>query len=158
MDETGKGVVGLYAFPWRQQAGGFKGRFIEGRRNKANPRDAAYMRALLAEKLPEATFVDTDSDPTWQQQLDGADALVLLYPDPLGLGMQKIDVAAFASGKELTVLNGRRRLFSLDEATYRQIRRNRFWERTMLPELAATMLFLLATPFLLIADWGRGKW
>jgi hypothetical protein len=159
MDDTGKRAVGLYAFPWKNWRGrGLKGLYSKGLRNKANPRDAAYMQALLAERLPDAQFVNTDEDGDWRSRIDAAESVVLLYPDPLGLGQQTLDVAAVSSEKEVWVLNGRRRLFPLDRETYREIRRRRFWERTMLPEVVATVCFVIASPFLLIADWGRGKW
>jgi hypothetical protein len=55
------------------------------------------------------------------------------------------------------VLNGRRRDFLLTDATRRRLRRRRFLERTMIVEFAVMVAMLLVTPFLIGADFVRGR-
>lgn len=65
----------------------------------------------------------------------GYDAVILLYPDAIGLGWKALDGAALriAPGRAL-VVNGRKRAFWLDGPTRRALGLRRFLEKTYLPE------------------------
>jgi hypothetical protein len=164
MTET---VVGLFADPWsRQRDVGANARSLGAlyRRAiayRANPRPRETMRALFQEHWPEGQFVDIDHESAWVDTLGGADQIVLLYPDSIGLGFGSIErtvLQRHAPYATIAVLNGRRRQFVLSRGMRLRIRVRRLLERTMLPELAlAIPLFLLATPFLLVFDVMRGR-
>lgn len=123
---------------------------------KANPRSLAYMRALLAEHFPDASLLDVRSEPDWRHRLTGADRVVLLYPDAIGIGFGALE-RQLLGRVPVTVINGRRRNFVLDRATRRRLRLRRFLERTMLLEGVFGLGLLLATPFLLGIDLARGR-
>lgn len=126
---------------------------------KANPRSADYMQALLAERYPHATFLNIGSNTLTPGVLGGASKVVLLYPDAIGLGFTPVEhsVARQASQAAVEVLNGRRRQFAFDAASRRALRSRRFLEWTMLVECLTGIVILLATPFLIFADFVRGK-
>ncbi len=128
-------------------------------RFKANPRSAAYMRERLAEAFPDARFVDVAAEPRWAEMLGGADAVVLLYPDSIGIGFGAIErrLRRAVPGAAIRVLNGRRRVFALDGATRRRLRIRRALERSMVIECVLGALFLIATPILLGIDRARGS-
>jgi len=84
--------------------------------------------------------------------------LVLVWPDSNGLGwapVEKRACALAAPGTEIVVLNGRRRQFRLADSKNLYLRR--FLEKTFLADLAATTLFFIGTPFLLLIDAAKGK-
>jgi len=157
-------IVGLYADPWAGLAAAqisFGHPLRLWRKAvwfKANPRSAAYMRERLAERWPDAAFIDAGAGP-WATSLAGADTIVLLYPDAIGLGFGGIErqVRALAPRATLKVLNGRRRCFDLDAGTRRALALRRFLERSMLVELLLGTALLLATPFLHAADLVAGR-
>ena len=126
---------------------------------KANPRDAAYMGALLAEHWPGAAAVDVGRDRDWTRDLAAAREIVLLYPDAIGIGFGAIErrILDAAPRAEITVLTGRRRRFLLDRATRRGLLVRRFLERSMLLECLMGLGLLLATPVLLGVDLARGR-
>lgn len=126
---------------------------------KANPRSADYMKALLAERYPRATFLDIGSGALASDALKGASKAVFLYPDAIGLGFTPVeqDVARSASQVAVEVLSGRRRQFAFDGSSRRALRFRRFLEWTMLVECFTGIVILLATPFLIFADFVRGK-
>lgn len=127
---------------------------------KANPRDAAYMQQLLGERFPNAEFVDVDHHANWRDAAAGADTLVLLYPDAIGLGFSSLErkVGRISKAEAIVrVLNGRRRDFALDGATMRALRLRRIIERSMLGEILFMPVFLCLTPLLLLVDWAKGR-
>jgi len=126
---------------------------------KANPRSAAYMKERLAENWPDAAFIDVDADPGWDRVLAEAGRVVLLYPDAIGLGWDTVErrVMRRMSAGTIEVLNGRRRVFTLDRATRRRLRLRRRLERSMIAECAMGALMLIATPFLYGVDLLRGR-
>lgn len=126
---------------------------------KANPRSADYMRALLAERYPHAEFLNIGSDVIPPDALGDVSKVVLLYPDAIGLGFTPVedDVARHVSHATVEVLNGRRRQFAFDGASRRALRFRRFLEWTMLVECFTGIVILLATPFLILVDFVRGK-
>lgn len=127
---------------------------------KANPRSAAYMRALLQGRYPDAEWVDAREEPSWAGRISGADAVVLLYPDSIGLGFGAIERALFARtrGKAtVDVLNGRGRSFRLDRSACMTLRLRRFLEQTMLAEFLFVPVFVIVTPVLWAFDAMRGR-
>lgn len=126
---------------------------------KANPRSADYMKALLAERYPHARFLSIGSDVLPPDALGNVSKVVLLYPDAIGLGFMPVEhaVARQASQAAVEVLNGRRRQFAFDGASRRALRFRRFLEWTMLVECFTGIVILLATPFLIVVDFVRGR-
>jgi hypothetical protein len=120
---------------------------------KANPRDESYMRELFAERYPDGR-VGGPGD------VAGADRIVLLYPDAIGLGWGQVErgvIRQAAPGTELRVLNGRRRDFVLGRGIRRRLRLRRMFETALVGEAAATVGFLVMTPPLLLWDSLRGR-
>lgn len=126
---------------------------------KANPRSADYMKVILAERYPQAAFLDIGSDPLAPGPLKDASKVILLYPDAIGLGFTPVerDIARHAPQTPVEILNGRRRQFAFDDESRRALRFRRLLEWTMLVECVTGIVILLATPFLLLADVVRGK-
>ena len=105
---------------------------------KANPRDAAYMQQLLGERSPGAEFVNVDQRADWRDAAAGADTIVLLYPDAIGLGFAPLErkiAHTKKAGAVVRVINGRRRDFAWNGATRFALRVRRIIERTMLGEI-----------------------
>jgi hypothetical protein len=157
-------IIGLFADPWPGLADApisFRHPLLLWRKAiwfKANPRSAAYMRERLAERWPNAFFVDASAS-AWAASLTGADTIVLLYPDAIGIGFAGIErqVRVLAPRARIEVLNGRRRSFALDGRTRFALALRRFLERSMLTEIFLGAALLLATPFLLAADFLAGR-
>lgn len=157
-------VVGIFHDRWvrvRQSPTSFRnvyGLWMKAVWYKANPRSSDYMRALLAERYPGAVFLDTAAGPFAAAAM-AASKVVLLFPDSIGLGYSAIErkVARDAPRAEVEVLNGRRRQFAFDRRTRWALHYRRFLEWTMLIECLAGGALLLATPFLLLFDFMRGK-
>lgn len=126
---------------------------------KANPRSANYMKALLAKRYPHAEFLDIGSNTLPSDALKRASKVVLLYPDAIGLGFTPIEHSVIRQAPQaaVEVLNGRRRQFAFDGSSRRALRFRRFLEWTMLVECFTGIVILLATPFLIFADFVRGK-
>jgi hypothetical protein len=127
---------------------------------KANPRNVDYMRTLLAEHFPDATWVNTVEHADWADRISAADTVVLLYPDAIGLGFSSVERVVMAHKRAwagVEVLNGRRRRFRLNGATRTGLRLRRLLEWTMLPELIFLPVFIVATSLLWVADLVRGR-
>ena len=127
---------------------------------KANPRSEAYMRKLFAERYPHGRFVNADEQRDWGAQVAAADAVVLLYPDAIGIGFSAIETIVKKQKKDwatVRVLNGRRRDFIWRPRVVRQLRLRRFLERSMLGEALAIIIFAAVTPFFLVSDLVRGR-
>jgi hypothetical protein len=126
---------------------------------RANPRSADYMKALLAERFPAATFVDVGSGPVAAHALLDASKIVLLFPDAIGLGYSPIerDVGRHAPLVSVDVLNGRKRQFAFDRRSRWAIRYRRGLEWMMLVECVMGGIIVIATPFLLLFDFARGR-
>ena len=70
--------------------------------------------------------------------LAGADTVILVYPDALGLGFGGLETRLRRGGaKNIVVLTGRRRIFPLTSEAMRAFRWRRILARTRLVELAA---------------------
>jgi hypothetical protein len=146
-------TVGVLHDPWPARRGGRLRRYRTMVEFKANPRDEAYMRALFAERYPDGRLGGPDD-------VSGAERIVLLYPDAIGLGWGPVERALLRkapAGAELRVLNGRRRDFVLDRRFRRRLELRRWLETALVGEAAATVLFVLATPVLLARDVLRGR-
>src|SRR4029450_10202054 len=160
-------VVGLYSQPWEKEylnkSSANRTPHALYRRaiwSKANPRNESYMLALFAERYPEGTFLNIDQTVDWRKQTGEADKIILLYPDSIGLGFAAIESEIARLKKPwagVRVLNGRRRDFLLTDATRRRLRRRRFPGRVMHSEFAVMVAMLLVTPFLIGADFVRGR-
>jgi hypothetical protein len=158
-------VVGIFHDRWvriRQLPTSFRNPFdlwMKAVWYKANPRSSDYMKALFAERYPGATFLDTGASTISVAEMAGSSKVVLLYPDSIGLGYSAIEraVARNAPHAAVEVLNGRRRQFAFDRKSRRALRCRRFLEWTMQIECFAGIVLLLATPFLLLFDFVRGK-
>jgi hypothetical protein len=127
---------------------------------KANPRSEDYMRALLAERLPEAAWVSIEQDADWPERVAVADQVVLLYPDAIGLGFGAVERTLMARKRPwagVVALNGRHRKFLLNGATRRALMLRRLLEWTMLPELLFLPMFVVLTPLLWAVDLVRGR-
>ena len=127
---------------------------------KANPRSEEYMKALFFEKHPDGEFVDKGGGRDWLDAVAGADLVVLLYPDSIGLrfgGVEKSVFRKMKKGASVFALNGRKREFALDAGTLGALRMRRFLERTMLFEALLSAAFLVATPALVVYDLARGR-
>jgi hypothetical protein len=146
-------TVGVLYDPWPARRGRWLRRYRTMVEFKANPRDEVYMRALFAERYPDGRVGGPDD-------VAGADRIVLLYPDAIGLGWGPVErrlIRQAAPGTEVRVLNGRRRDFVLDRRARRGLERRRLLETALVGEAAATVLFVLATPVLLAWDVLRGR-
>ena len=148
-------VVGVLHYPWGEDYGY---RALPGKRPrriyrrtlwwKSNPRDRDYMRELFAERYPDAELHEGSDPPA-------AETTVLLYPDAIGLGFTPLERKL--SGRDVRVLNGRRREFALDAPTRRSLRARRLIERTMLVEAIALPLFVLLALPMWLFDALRGR-
>lgn len=76
---------------------------------------------------------------------DRYDTLVLVYPDALGLSWTGMEARALSAAKgDVVVVNGRRRLFTLDKPVRRKLRWRRFLANT---RIVQTAIGILAWPF-----------
>jgi hypothetical protein len=158
-------AVALFRDPWRQAAAdplSLRHPWRLWRKAvwlRANPRDAGYMHALLAEQFPAVPFIDADGDSGWEAMVAGAATVVLLYPDSIGLGFMGLESRArrIAPNAGFIALNGRRRQFALDAAARRRLCMRRFFEWTMLLEFLMGVALVIATPFLWAFDCARGR-
>jgi len=162
-----KQVIGLFFNPWPEKWWGSKQRprnpfelYRRGLWYKANPRQKAYMRTLFGERYPRGQFVDVKSDGAWRVRVENAEAVILLYPDAIGLGFSGLE--RYVRGRrneksQLRILNGRRRDFALDNPARMALGIRRLLERTMLSEIVFTLFFIAVTPLFLGIDWVRGR-
>lgn len=129
---------------------------------KSNPRSLGYMHSLFAERYPNGKFYDVrEVDPVILKSLiAAADEIVLLYPDAIGLGFSDIEKQVRHEASSMVcirILNGRRRDFLLSKRVQANLRKRRFLELTMLPEIIVGLIILALTPFVLILDVLKGK-
>jgi hypothetical protein len=149
-------VVGVLAQPLTADAA--VGRYRRAVAWKANPRTPEYMRALLAEAAPGG--VVAEASPGLRETLCGAETVILLYPDAIGLGWEGVERAVLAAappGARIEVLNGRRRRFAFDASARRALRARRVLERTMLVEALAAPVIIGLAPVLWLVDAVRGR-
>jgi hypothetical protein len=157
-----KKTIGIFSSPWKDS---FDEKnpielFSKTVWYKANPRSEDYMKALFHQAYPDAEYVNADTSSDLAGLVRRAMSIVLLYPDSTGLGFNRIEaIVSRNAGKEIPVqvLNGRCRKFIWDRRAKQDLMLRRFIERFMLGEIAITVFFLIATPFLLLFDLIRGK-
>jgi hypothetical protein len=146
-------TVGVLHDPWPARRGGRLRRYRTMVEFKANPRDEAYTRALFAERYPDGRLGGPED-------VAGADRIVLLYSDAIGLGWGPVErglIRQAGLGTEVRVLNGRRRDFVLDGRARRRLELRRMLETALVGEAMGTVGFALVTPVLLLVDWLRGR-
>ncbi len=116
---------------------------------RSNPRSKEYMLDLLREKFPDAEIVDINQTRSpWK--------IILLYPDSIGLGWGKIENRLKIQTKDITILNGRKRVFEFTSSVRRRLLLRRFLEMTFLPEILLTPFVLLYGIFVATKDKIRG--
>jgi hypothetical protein len=148
----------------------------------ANPRDAAYMRSLaesvvercdtvlkvvVDSKLDDAALPHSEVCPTpiarldlgrsGLEQLPASDSIILVYPDPLGLSWNKLEAALRKQGRNVFVLNGRRRFFALDAEARRALALRRFLAQTRIMELVAGVFVIPIAALLAVRDKLAGR-
>lgn len=146
----------------------------------ANPRSLAYQAGLIEELLrtavPRQVTIVLDqaleADPARSaldsfgtvhvrtpaelvRSDDAADAVVVVYPDALGLGWETLEDRLGTTPTYL--VNGRRRIQQLDATACRCLRRHRLLAVTRIPELVASLLVVPAAAMLAAWDAMRGK-
>jgi len=124
----------------------------------AGVRTGDYMRALFTDRFHGSALVEVTDGEIPVDVLVQAQAIVLLYPDAIGMDFGWIErtLARRWPSKHVFALNGRRRLFRLDREMRRRLAVRRFLEASRLPELAVFLVFAAATPFLTLFDILRG--
>jgi hypothetical protein len=125
----------------------------------AEVRSREYMEALFTASFPKGGLVEVVNGQIPTDRLEGADTIVLLFPDSIGIDFGKIERAIYSRwpSKRVLALNGRRRLFRLDPEMRRRLALRHFLETYRLPELAFLVIFVLVTPFLVLLDLLRGR-
>ncbi len=161
-------VVGLYFDPWAgpeisstslKLSQPLK-RYKKAVWVKSNPRDQEYMNLLFAEKYDGGLFVKVNGPDEARTAAINADKVIILYPDSIGLGFSDVEKSVkkvMQPHAELRVLNGRKRDFLLNSATWRALIFRRFLEKTMLGEILVGSLILALTLPLLVIDLTRGR-
>jgi len=122
-------------------------------------RDREYMMALFNSHFPSGTVVDVDDGQIPPEVASSADNIVLLFPDSIGMDFGDIErnVAVRCPSRRILVLNGRRRFFNLDAKMRRRLALRRFLEATRIPEIVFFLVFVVATPVLVVVDALRGR-
>lgn len=160
-------VVGLYLPKLDAEIAPYEGRY-EGLVAKyrrliwytADPRPEPYMRELFSRHHADGVFVNVNADPAWQQAAAGADTVVLLYPDAIGLGYGPLEREIAGLKKDwaaVRVLSGKRQQFLLTRAALLGLRMRRLFSRLLVGEMLFTVVFLVVTPLFLLVDWIGGR-
>ena len=173
----GRAMDMLTAYPLRQ--------FIANNRDHAaNPRSFSYQLGVTKEILSfggfsESTFIIDArfSDPTITRQFEqlgpvsvrdmasiapddvaGYSAIILVYPDALGLGWSSLERKLLARRRGvLFFANGRRRLMPLDSSSHRQLRWRRLLANSRVAELFFGLLIIPVAISCAAVDALRGK-
>lgn len=121
---------------------------------KSNPRSREYMENLFSRRFPNGKLLEK----TQLRSVLGSATIVLLYQDSIGLGWTFTEFRLrIRLRSKLVVLNGRGRLFELTLRDQLRLVLKRFLEKSMIPEVLFTVLFLPILPFVAAVDWMRGK-
>ena len=127
---------------------------------KSNPKSREYMLGMVKERYPNVEILEFPFCEKDTALLREADEVILLYPDAIGLGfgaVEKFIVGIKKPETAIKVLNGRKRFFLFNLKIRRQLRRRRFLEWTMLPELIFMVFFVIFTPFMYLFDAMRKR-
>ena len=130
------------------------------RRVKQAPRTPDYMHALAREQAGEGVVIIERDDSRRGEALKEAQEVYLLWEDSIGFGWGMTELAVLAARggfSGVTVLNGRRRRFSLTPGSLAAAWIRRFVERTYAGELVFTVLFVVVSPFLVSWDLLHGR-
>jgi hypothetical protein len=120
----------------------------------AGVRNRDYMDALFRSHFPRGTLLELDNRQVPTDVIDRAKTIVLLFPDAIGMdfgGIERV-IASRCPWKRVLALNGRRRLFQLDARMRRRLALLRFLEALRIPEMIFLLVFLVATPALVLFD------
>lgn len=165
----------------RLEGAGSHGHLIVHRDHYANPRTAAYQMALVAAAVPvlcgdappdlviDTALGDVGGLPDGAERADlaaprfwrdglaararGYQNVVLVYPDALGLGCERAERRLLRECGSVLVMNGRRRVFRLDESAWSDMDVHRWLARTRAVERLLAVLIRPAGRVL--AAWDR---
>ncbi|MFH1737695.1 MAG: hypothetical protein ABIH23_01715 [bacterium] len=132
--------------------------------NRRNPRGLAYMKQLAQRVFPdfnpEQCVVIEEGCTLPPMDWKVIEAIVLLWPDGNGTGWTTIERGIFrhkAPAAQVSVLNGRGRLFVLNRTEWFGFRWKRLLEKSLALELGFALIFIVTTPWLVIWDLMRGR-
>jgi hypothetical protein len=132
--------------------------------SRRNPRSADYMVKLISDRhvgAPPSVMSVAEVGATEAARIAEARQVVLLWRDGIGAGWSHVERFVFrhtSSGASVRVLSGRRREFELTPSVRRSFLVRRFLEKSLLPEIVLTVLFVAASPFLVCWDMLRGRY
>jgi hypothetical protein len=160
-------------------------RFIAQHRDHfANPRSTEYQISLAEAVMARGHFSEVDiivdvpvaqnAEPTAIEKLKSSrveriraeilagvanrwDTVVILYPDALGLSWRRLERAAMMTGANVVIVNGRRRLFTLDGPIQRGLTWRRWFATTRLQELLMAVCIIPVAALCAIFDAARGR-
>lgn len=122
---------------------------------KSNSRPKEYMKNLFNEIYPEGKFIEIDNNFKKYKEYFENNKIILLYPDSIGIGFEKIE--KYLKGSKVYVLNGRKRKFKLSKGMKIRMKLRRFLERTMFLEFIFIPIFIISTAIFLFMDLLRGR-
>ena len=138
---------------------GVLARLARARSTRQGARSPEYMLELSRQALGESRTIVHADEPAFTDRLRTASEIVLLWPDSIGSGWGRVERMVF-QGKSpdarVSALNGRRRRFALDSRTLAGFRARRFLEQSWLGEITLAASLMVALPFLVVWDLGRG--
>jgi hypothetical protein len=118
----------------------------------------------LFSKAGRKWFADLSRPISWYQDplkelpLSSYDAIICLYPDPLGLEFGELEKSFLRKNlPNVWVINGRRRFFQLDGSTLRTIRFHRFLTKSWLAEIIFALSIFIVAPVIAVFDWLSGR-
>ena len=156
----GRNTLGVLYFPadYAQRRTGLLALWRRHLLANAAVRDREYMLALFSSHFPDCPLISMTDEKTPVPEIESADNVVLLFPDSIGLdfGVIERSIASRWPAKRLFALNGRRRFFRLDAPMRRRMAIRRFLEKSRIPEVGLSVVFIVATPFLALMDLVRG--
>jgi hypothetical protein len=125
----------------------------------AGVRNRDYMEALFKRHFPRGTMIELKDRQVPADVMDSSKTIVLLFPDAIGIDFGRIEraIASRWRSKRVLALNGRRRLFRLDAKMRRRLALLRSLETFRIPEIAFLLVFLIATPVLVLFDMMTGR-
>lgn len=93
-----------------------------------------------------------------KKQLKNMNRIVLLYPDAIGHGFEKVEHIVFKNQRSVFILNGRKRLFSADFKTRLKLKIRIIIEKIFLFEIFFSLLFpVIIIPYLLFEKITRKR-
>lgn len=128
-------------------------------RQRRNPRSAEYMKALCDHTFGK-DYTMLPAEDIASKSLTEAEDVVLLWPDGNGYGWGRTEkkvLRALPKEARLHVLNGRRRYFRFGPTQRVGYMLRRAAERFWVGEMAMTLVFIFATPFLIAWDKAKGR-